>query len=76
MLDELREQADQPSEFGENDEESATTYFRMRYQPQRSFLGMTAGQRLVIAVMFLFMLFILGTFCLLITERIVPPAFL
>lgn len=74
MLDELREQADQSGDLGD-DEESATAYFRMRYQPQRSFLGMTAGQRLVIALMLLFMLFILGTFCLLITERLVPPAF-
>ncbi len=72
MLDELREQADQTTSL-EDDEEEATAYFRMRYQSDRPFLGMTAGQRLVIAVLFLFMTVILSTFCLLITERIVPP---
>ncbi len=73
MLDELREQADQTTSLEDDDEEEATAYFRMRYQSDRPFLGMTAGQRLVIAVLFLFMTVILSTFCLLITERIVPP---
>jgi hypothetical protein len=40
-----------------------------------SFLGMTAPQRFVIVLMMLFMTCILGTFCLLITEKIVPPFF-
>ena len=73
MLDELREQADQTTSLEDDDEEEATAYFRMRYQSDRPFLGMTAGQRLVIAVLLLFMTVILSTFCLLITERIVPP---
>ncbi len=73
MLDELREQADQTTRLEDDDEEEATAYFRMRYQSDQPFLGMTAGQRLVIAVLLLFMTVILTTFCLLITERIVPP---
>jgi hypothetical protein len=36
---------------------------------------MTSGQRLVIAMMLLVLTCILGTFCLLITEKILPPAF-
>jgi hypothetical protein len=72
MLDELREQADQTTSLEDDDEEEATAYFRMRYQSDEPFLGMTAGQRLVIAILFLFMTVILSTFCLLITERITP----
>jgi hypothetical protein len=37
------------------------------------FLGMTAVQRFIIAVMLLMMTCLLGTFCLLVTQRIVPP---
>ena len=74
MLDELREQADQ-SEDLDDDEEEASAYFRMRYQSDQPFMGMTAGQRLILAVMFLFMITLLASFCLLITERIVPPVF-
>ena len=75
MLDELRQQADQSEEL-DDEEEEATDYFRMRYQSDRPFMGMTAGQRLVLAVMFLFMVALLASFCLLVTERIVPPTFI
>ena len=40
---------------------------------RRNFLGMTAMQRFIIAVMLLVMTCLLGTFCLLVTQRIVPP---
>jgi hypothetical protein len=75
MLDELREQADQASYEGIEDEENATAYFRSRYQTERQFLGLTAGQRLVLALMFFVMVFILGSFCLLVTGNVVPPTF-
>ncbi len=75
MLDELREQADTGVLLDDDEEENATAYFRNRYQGQQYFLGMSPGQRLVIALMFLLMTFILGSFCLLITGRVVPPAF-
>ncbi len=68
MLDDLREQADSSlfidDEVDEFEEEDAG---------ERLFLGMTAVQRFVIAVMLLLMVCILGTFCLLITERVYPP---
>lgn len=38
-----------------------------------NFLGMTAIQRFIIAVMLLMMTCLLGTFCLLVTQRIVLP---
>lgn len=42
--------------------------------PPRSnrFLGMTPPQRFIIALMLLMMTIILGTLCLLVTERMVP----
>jgi hypothetical protein len=42
---------------------------------RRPLLGMTAVQRFVIVLMMFFMACILGTFCLIITEKIVPPFF-
>lgn len=74
MLDDLREQADQDSDL-DDEEATATTYFRQRYQSDTPFLGMTAGQRLVIAMMLLVLVCILGTFCLAITEKVFTPAF-
>jgi hypothetical protein len=74
MLDDLREQADQDADL-EDEEESASTYFRKRYTTDRPFLGMTAGQRLVIAIMLLLLTCILGTFCLAVTERVYTFAF-
>ena len=38
-------------------------------------LGMTAPQRLVVALHLFFMVFVLGAFCLVITERVVPPLY-
>jgi hypothetical protein len=38
-------------------------------------LGMTAPQRLVVAMLLFFMVFVLGAFCLVITERVVPPLY-
>jgi hypothetical protein len=48
---------------------------KARPRSQGQLLGMTAAQRFVIVLMMLFMTCILGTFCLIITEKIVPPFF-
>ncbi len=39
----------------------------------RDFLGLTPVQRFVLAVMFLLMVFLLGSMCLLVTERMWLP---
>lgn len=39
------------------------------------FLGMTARQRLVVALLLFLMVFVSGAFCLVITERVVPPLY-
>jgi hypothetical protein len=44
-------------------------------QRKQRFLGMTAIQRLAIAILLLFMTCVLGTLFLLVTERVIPPIF-
>jgi hypothetical protein len=71
MLDDLRDQADN----GELLEEEGDFFeFEEQAEPERPpFLGMTAVQRFVIAVMLLLMICMLSSFCLLVSEKIVPP---
>ena len=76
MLDELREQADY-SEEDENEVEVSPepTYYSPAYDDHHDhFLGMSPGQRLIIAFMLFLVTFFLGVFFLLITGRIVLPA--
>ncbi len=67
MLDEFREQAT----FDETAETDA------RHQPpappRGRFLGMTALQRLTIAIMLLALTCLFSALCLLVTQRVVPP---
>lgn len=81
-LDDLREQGstfddkrkdtsfdfDYEADFGEQPEKVARR--RKRY-----FLGLSPLQRFVLATMLLIITCILGTFCLLVTERIVLPLY-
>jgi len=70
MLDDFREQASTSPYYEEPEE----TFEEVKpYRPKKRILGMTAGQRLVIALMLLFTVCILGTLALLVTERIVLP---
>lgn len=74
MFEDLRKQADDSDGFDaelEDDFDSPSTY---RYKP-RYFLGMTPAQRFVIALMLFLMVLISGAFCLLVTEKIIPPGF-
>ena len=71
MLDEFREDANSSAFF---DEDGLEYYEEVgSYQPRGSFLGMTAAQRFVIALMILMMTCILGSFFLLITETVWLP---
>jgi hypothetical protein len=67
MLDDLRKHADS-SEF-----EEETPVFEEAPPVQKPFLGMKPWQRFVIALMLLFMVIVLGAFCLLVTEKVVLP---
>ena len=77
MLDDLREQASDSDYF---DAADITYDFEeveepKRYVPKRKFLGMTAVQRFIIAVMLLFMTCIFSSFFLLVTGIVVLPSF-
>lgn len=70
MLDDFREQASSSSYYDEPEE----TFEEVKpYRPKKRILGMTAGQRLVVALMLLLTVCILGTLALLVTEKIVLP---
>jgi hypothetical protein len=70
MLDDFREQASTSPYYEEPEE----TFEEVKpYRPKKRILGMTAGQRLVVALLLLFTVCILGTLVLLVTERIVLP---
>lgn len=74
MLDEFREDANSSAFF---DEEGDEIYEEIgSYQPRGNFLGMTAAQRLVIALMILMMTCIIGGLALLIFDKVVPPPLL
>jgi len=66
MFDELREQASSSS-FAEE----APRVERAPYR-ERRFLGMTAFQRFFITLMLLFITCLLGTFFLIVTQKIAP----
>ena len=74
MLDEFREDANSSAFF---DEDGGDFYEEEgSYQPRGKFMGMTAAQRFVIALMILMMTCIIGGLALLIFEKVVPPPLL
>lgn len=70
MFDNLRELSDDSFSFDEAEEGflgekvEETTEVRL--------FGMTSGQRFVLSILFLAMVFVLGTTCLLVTQKIWP----
>lgn len=69
MFDNLRDLSE-----GKKPAEEVVSIPTEDYQPKPSgsgrFMGMTAGQRFVIAVLLFFAVVLLGSMCLLVTERI------
>lgn len=73
MLDDLREQASE-SDFFEKEDSSAKYVDESETGlSPKLFLGMTPVQRLVIAIMILLMACVMGTFLLLVTEKVYFP---
>lgn len=71
MLDDLRNSAGAGYEEEEVLDDSV---YENAGKPQRnSILGMTAGQRFVIALFLFFMVAILGVFVLIVFQKIYPP---
>ncbi len=75
MLDDLRNTATAGPEEPVPPELVPSGIPPARQETRPPFLGMTAAQRFVIVLMMFIMTCILGTFCLIITEKIVPPFF-
>jgi hypothetical protein len=73
MLDNLRESASQSPFFQENQPPPPKKPDSQRRQRRSSgpFLGMTAVQRFILASMLFIMTCMLGTLCLMVTEKIV-----
>lgn len=70
MLDDLRQQSDE--DFFSEDED-VYAYTEASVPASAQFLGMTPVQRFVIAAMLLLMVCILGSFFLLVSEKIYLP---
>ena len=75
MLDDLRNDAqssfEEEKETPELENELADLAPRRRRRPP--FLGMSSGQRFIIALMLFLMVCLLGAFCLIVFEKIVLP---
>jgi hypothetical protein len=73
MLDNLRESASQSPFFQENQTPppNKPDPVRRQRQPSGPFLGLTAVQRFILALMLFIMTCLLGTLCLMVTEKIV-----
>ena len=71
MLDDLRNSADYQDDY-ETAAEEQELLPGVPARQKEPFLGMTAPQRFVIALLMFFMVCLLGAFCLLITESVVP----
>ena len=72
MFDDFRQQAEESEIEQLPEAEMSQKDIALRAAPKR-FLGMTAVQRLVIAVMLLMMVCVSGSFFLLVTGKVVPP---
>jgi hypothetical protein len=73
MLDDLREKANDPDFFLDDEEDDISKNKIIYKEKPQLFLGMTPIQRFVIAVLILLTISVIGTFVLLVTEKIVLP---
>jgi hypothetical protein len=72
MLDDFRNTPEQQP----YQEETVQTNDLPEYkQPTPRFLGMTPFQRFIIIFLLFMLVCVLGSFCLLVTEKIIPPFF-
>ncbi len=69
MLDDFRQQADAFSNFDEDENQDIEPERRVH----REFLGMSPFQRFMVSLLLLVLTLMLGSFWLLVTNRVVPP---
>ena len=72
MLDNLRDSASKSPFFQEEQSPPEETGTSLQQPVGGTFLGMNAIQRFILAVVVFMMTCVLGSFCLLIFEKIVP----
>jgi hypothetical protein len=70
MLDDLRNSANTPFEEEEQSPTPVEVVQRRPARPREPFLGMTSGQRLVIAILLFVMVCVLGMMFLFVTGKI------
>jgi hypothetical protein len=70
MFDEFREMADEPSIFEDSEDVYFETYSVKAGKSGREFLGMTAGQRLFLALMLFMIVVVIGLIALLVTGNV------
>jgi hypothetical protein len=76
MLDNLRDSASQSPFFQEEQKPPQPPDRRQRRGPSDGkFLGMSPAQRFILALMVFLMVCVLGSFLLLVTQKIVPMIF-
>ena len=73
MLDDLRNSAEQSFQEPEIQEEDQQTPAGRSKKFKKGFLGMTAAQRFIIALMILFLTCLGGVLCLLVTGSLYIP---
>lgn len=74
MLDDFRNNNDQQQQYQETVQSNDLPAYEEKPAPSR-FLGMSPFQRFIIVFLFFMLTCVLGSFCLLVTERIIPPFF-
>ncbi|GAP22370.1 hypothetical protein [Leptolinea tardivitalis] len=74
MLDDFRNTSEQP-DYQEPVPPAAMPAYQEEKPAQSRFLGMTPFQRFIIVFLLFMLTCVLGSFCLLITEKIIPPFF-
>ncbi len=72
MLDDLRNSASYQDEFEDSAQEEQELLPGVPARQKAPFLGMTAAQRFAITLLLFFMVCMLGSFCLLVAEKVVP----
>jgi hypothetical protein len=72
MLDDLRNSSFMDEEEPQEEQEEVVVR-RPRRRKQSQFLGLSAPQRFVLVLLLFFMVCLLGSFALVLTERIVLP---
>lgn len=74
MLDDLRNTATQAIDEEEQvSQDNGEGNLPPRRRPARQFMGMTPGQRFAIMLLLFMMTCVLGSFCLILTGRVVLP---